>query len=303
MSTNHYKNIESYLSGNLNPDEKIEFEKELLSDEALREEFNFQKNVIDGIKAYRKAELKSHLSSITVSPWELFIQSTVGKAVVGATSVLIISGSVYFFSQSPDQTITASNSSEITIDAPIASREFIFEIPEAEETNTTTQKDEPSYSSNKKLKPVPESSEIAENQNNSESQTSNDQIGFTPSIIVPEDVSEIEDEQQLQVSEISKDVFEKKVAENKEKPVDIEVLDTRSNILSYKYFDGKLSLLGDFGESPYQIIEVIGSGGKELYLFHDGNYYEIEVSSERKPLKAITDSKKIKELNILKNYK
>ncbi len=302
MSTNHYTNIESYLSGNLNPEERIEFEKELLSDEALREEFNFQQNVIDGIKAYRKAELKSHLSSITISPLEMFVQSTVGKAVIGATSVLIISGSVYFFSQSPDQTITASNSSEITIDAPLASKEFVLNIPEADQKNDLSE-DESSNSSRMVVEPVEESSEIAENITDEESQTSKNQIDLTPSIIVPEDVSEIEEDKQLQVSEISKDVFEKKVTENKEKPVNIEVLDTRSNILSYKYFDGKLSLMGDFGKSPYQIIEVIGSGGKELYLFHNGNYYEIEVSSERKPLKAITDSKKIKELDILKNYK
>jgi len=302
MSTNHYKNIESYLSGNLNPDENVEFEKELLSDEALREEFNFQQNVIDGIKAYRKAELKSHLSSITISPWEIFVQSTIGKAVIGATSVLIISGSVYFFSQSPDQTITVSNSSEITIDAPLASKEFILNIPEAGPKNFLSE-EESSKSTRITVEPEEDLIEIAENVSQEESQNSKDQIDFTPSIIVPEDVSEIEEDQQLQVSEISKDVFEKKVSKNKEKPVDIEVLDTRSNILSYKYFDGKLSLLGDFGKSPYQILEVIGSGGKELYLFHNGNYYEIEVSSERKPLKAITDSKKIKELNILKNYK
>jgi len=76
-----------------------------------------------------------------------------------------------------------------------------------------------------------------------------------------------------------------------------------SEDLRYEYFDGKLALYGNFGNSPYQILEINQNGEKRLFLFHETSFYAITNTSVALPLERIEDAEMIEELEIFKNEK
>ena len=67
MSKNiHFEQVGGFLDNELSPDELIKFNEELSQNPELVKELNFQKELVEGINANRKAELKARLDSINV---------------------------------------------------------------------------------------------------------------------------------------------------------------------------------------------------------------------------------------------
>jgi hypothetical protein len=66
----------------------------------------------------------------------------------------------------------------------------------------------------------------------------------------------------------------------------------------YQFYQGKLFLYGDFGKSPYQIIELNTNFGKKLFLFYDSTFHTIKNEQVIvAPLEEITDQNLVSELN------
>ncbi len=59
--------VNSYLDNELSDIDRLDFENKLLHDSELREEYNFQKDIVKGIKETRRLELKSRLSNIPIN--------------------------------------------------------------------------------------------------------------------------------------------------------------------------------------------------------------------------------------------
>ena len=115
------QNIEGYLRGELSPMEARGFEQKIAENADLSEAVQFQKDIIDTLKAERKAQLKARLQNIEL-PKELpqSASSTpfyANKAVIAASIVAITGASalLYFFNNKTENTPeTASISSNST---------------------------------------------------------------------------------------------------------------------------------------------------------------------------------------------
>ena len=88
--------VNSYLDNDLSKVDRLDFENKLLHDSELREEYNFQQDLVNGIKETRRLELKSRLSNIPITTP---LYQTIGfKAIAVATiSAGIGFGAYYAF--------------------------------------------------------------------------------------------------------------------------------------------------------------------------------------------------------------
>ncbi len=60
--------MDLFLRGEMSPSEADEFRQELDSDPLLKSEFELNDAIVNGIKQYRKAEIKARLASLPISP-------------------------------------------------------------------------------------------------------------------------------------------------------------------------------------------------------------------------------------------
>mgnify|MGYP006274291215 CR=1 FL=1 len=285
-----YQKIENYLTGNMSAEESSQFEEILRSDPAVRQEMDFQRSVIEGVKQYRKQQIKASLSEVTISPWTNFLSSGLGKAAIGIIVPTLIGGTIYLTTTTGDSSEELSIGKEIIIDAPEKNT-----IPKIKIEEKSEERIAESRSEDKTL--VIQAEEPAtDNTSGAEEET------FTPQITLPEEIDEVAEDTDFESDEISQQVYTAPVPESEGK-VDVNVENTDSGIMKYRYFEGKLNLYGNFKDTTYQLLEVIGSDGKELYLFYKDAYYELNSGSEIQVLTRISNQKKIDQLEILKNHK
>ena len=76
--------VSNYLDNELSDIDRLDFENKLLHDSELREEYNFQKDLVNGIKEARRLELKSRLSNI---PINTPLYQTIGFKAVSLASI------------------------------------------------------------------------------------------------------------------------------------------------------------------------------------------------------------------------
>jgi hypothetical protein len=63
----NFEKVEAYFENRLGENEKQDFLKEVESNPELKSEFEFQRQVIEGIKEVRKAELKTMLDNVPIA--------------------------------------------------------------------------------------------------------------------------------------------------------------------------------------------------------------------------------------------
>ena len=108
MNTRLQEKIDQYHAGRLSSDEMSVLEKELASDPSLQAESNFQSDIINGLKEFRKSELKSRLNGIEVNPaWFDFIQQSTLLKSFGGVAVATLIGTGVFLSASNNSSFTS----------------------------------------------------------------------------------------------------------------------------------------------------------------------------------------------------
>lgn len=287
METNHKEIlIERYLNDELSLSEKQAFEAEIQSNAELASEVSFQKLVINGIKKYRVSQLKSQLSAVDVSSGGL---GNTGITMVTSFVVLasIVSGIYYFDMQAESDQKTEMawiNSDQFIAEQPLP-LEFpvdrISAIEKVAEPKKSTKLTEQSASRMQKA--------IKKSDRKEKKSTI---IAVVPQIHLGE-------EERLFDAVESEDSFTE-ISSNKQRAIlNIALADGESKELKYKYAEGHLSLYGDFSASPYEILEINNTKGKQIYLYHLDVYYQIEPVMEITPLIPMSDAKKIEELKLV----
>src|SRR6478609_8420878 len=99
---NNIELIDDYLTNRLTEKEKGAFEQQLASDPSLKADVELQKNIVEGIKGARAAELKSMLNNVPIgSPVSVsFSALKVAAGIVGAGLLI---GSIYYHMQPEGQ--------------------------------------------------------------------------------------------------------------------------------------------------------------------------------------------------------
>lgn len=270
--------INAYFDGELSEIEKESFIKQLDSDPNLKNEFDFQSQVIEGIKSARKAELKARLDAVSIgtsgtsgsSSW-LKIAAIGGIATIGALTY-------YSFNDSAQETIqVAPKQIEEPIDKLIV-----------EEINENNEFDNQASNSSEPIITSDESKSVI----NSKNQVKVHKPDINkPDLVEPLEIETSEDAELLPESGFAEE------APARLSNIAIEVDNSKKRYaFHYQIKDGKLYLFGDFDKGLYEILEFNSSEGKILYLYYKQAYYDLKESAT-----DITALKEISEPALINN--
>ena len=269
--------IENYLQGKLPPDEARQFEEQVQSDTELSQELSFQKEIITGIENYRRAQLKTRLANIEVSP--VSVQS-MGTNVLGVVTIsaALLAGGWYFFNANAEE----KSGPLISMEGPSHDYMDHLQLPEIVEYEEAVIE----------KFPITSQDEVATRTEDNEKAI----VPTFPSISVPSAGNLSEDILTVDTAEEKIETFETSATSNQ--ALEVKMHELEDKVLKYTYYDGKLSLYGQFRGNPYQIIEINSDGGKRVFLYFSDAYYFISPTSEVSEMSRVNEQKLIEELNI-----
>jgi hypothetical protein len=252
---NNFELIDNYLTNRLGDAEKVEFEKQLASDPSLKADVTLQRQILEGVKKARAAELKAMLQKVPVggSASFNFPMLRMAAGVVGA-GLLIAALSFYF--KNGKEVPNMSSSIEDSINK-VDPKDF---EPLEEPTVSPTQPSE------NKEKKVEES--IDKKQDNSKKETARPTEQARPKIEAVDPSNEMIDnaEKKSVVRESSKSaITASHIA------VDVDSANKKYSF-HYQFSKGKLMLYGSFDKALYEILEISGEN-HSVFMFYKDNYY------------------------------
>lgn len=311
MNTN--SNIEElvsrYLEGEMSDIEKLNFENQLVNNPGVQEEFQLQKDILEGIREHRKAELKARLNDINIP--SAGITQYLGLKVASLITVTAAVGFGVYFAlvdkELPNKLAITGNALE-KVEIPeipeVHKKQNVSPEPkavtEAESLAKTTPATKPKQGLEKKSTPNVLPGAIKENKKAPVP---------APEIVKPDFVEDVAEETidhkgdsfELNVNSLAN---VNKLDENR---VEVETVFDRRKDFHYKFYNKKLYLYGDFEKAPYEIIEynadVPGqkADNKLYFLYYEGKFYELETGQMKvSPLKEIVNEELINELKLLR---
>lgn len=297
--TNKQELIDQYHSGDLSPEQMADFENQLELNPELKAESDLQSEIIDGLKEFRKAELKSRLNAIDVSPgWMEFVQqSSLVKSFGGVAVATLIGSGVYLYAER-DETVPSSTDNSIVISAPeMEQDEFNFDLSTliVSEEVSDLKENQKSIAFSSPISRV-ESKDLNSKE---EKGTGDKSEAFVPEFSAP-NANSVEDDSKFESSDLDA-IPEVTATENSK--IDVITENVKNVNIKYKYYDGKLFLSGDFDQAPYEILEINSANGRRIYIQYLEKYYQVETAHKLSDLPEVTNQKLIKELHLLKENK
>lgn len=284
-SPDHSLLIEQYIEGTISASDKNILLQAMESDPTIKSEVAMQMELKNGIINYRKTELKNRLNAISVSGGSTSMYGVRIASGVAIVAVLL-TGSILYFNQAEENTLAIG---------PIQIENQ--ELPQAVQPKLP-QAVSPIKDKAKENSPEPKSTKP-----NNIAQRAQ---ATAPSIIEPEVIESFEDTE-LMIGNESMDTDTKHlgtVSSKESVKIEITVSEEKSSTNQYKFFNNKLYLYGDFGQTPYEIIEVNSLKTKSLFLFFNNEYYYIRPNqTEKVPFEEVANETLIEELKILKENK
>ncbi|MEP1032882.1 hypothetical protein [Ekhidna sp.] len=300
MTKLNQEQIDNYHSGKMSESEMTDFENMLESDPSIKAESDFQSDIVSGLKEYRKLELKSRLDAINVGPtWiEFAQQSALMKSLGGVIVASIIGTGIYFYGKKSDLPISGETA---TVVAPkVESIEFMWDLAEEGETSETNILDKPTQLVEVKVHDkLVEKMTTSSKEEEVSTKTESVEKSFKPAFEAP-NAESINDEE---FAATGLDEIPNSAESTKEAPIDVQSEISKSNVIKYKYYDGKLFLNGDFDKAPYEILEINSATGRRIYVYYLGSYYKVGIADKLTELPRVTNSNIISELKLLRENK
>jgi hypothetical protein len=288
MTKHQLELIERYLEQKMSAAEMARFENALLHDPLLKNEFELQRDIVDSIKAYRKAEIKARLEGIKINPAPQFATYLKIAASVTLTSFMIW-GAYTYFNAEDKEIITKVEIPAIT-ETPFIP--FIEEVPDM----PLAQHIEPAGADIEVVTPKPS--------RRTERVAAKRELKL-PEVRLPDVLANFEDTSPMIMDKgLPKPPTSFPNIDEKSLVPEILVKDLpgKKNQFFYQNYDGKLYLYGNFSASPYELIELNTEAGRRLFLNYDSSYFNIKPDQKDVvPLERIQDSSLVQELNVLKD--
>ena len=266
---NNIEKIEDLIADRLDKIEAEEVSQFVNSDAGAKQEFEFQRSVINEISAVRERELKARLGALAVSTGGLTLAKKYLIAA-GVASVTLVSG--LYLSSTKDQVPVENLEMEASVDIPsldqdlVENQEIQVLVEEESSKVSTTENIEPKQtSSRKEVGSVEKSSKVESN-------------AKVPTVVLPGDLKSVDDELLISLDNEDNTGTEGHVADIDEGTVMI-VPQAKKNRFHYK-FDGNAVYvqIADYSaEKPAVLIDYPEK--KELYLSYGGKYYELSANS------------------------
>jgi hypothetical protein len=285
--------VTKYLEGGMTGSEQYIFEDQLTSDPLLKTEFEHQNEIVNGLKEFRKTQLKTRLNNLTVGPGIIGVLSqSVSMKTLSyvVTSILIGAGSYYYFNSPRKPKAVNLSYVESRLD---------FLLPEIDYSNNAV---DLSYKYNQNTD-LTEWIIEEETKKNGEAEEQTNKISLIDFSVpeVHDDVSTDDPPEPEQILEKAVARSESFVAAGEFSKVDIENVVNNRYKFHYKLDNNKLYLYGKFEASPYEIIEINSFQSKKLFFYYNRNYFKLNQNvNDISPLLKIENPEIITELNILK---
>ena len=278
--------IEAYFNNELTEAERQQLLQDVDTDASLKSEFQFQQEVIDGIKAYRKQELIARLDKVEI----VSAGKPVWLKVLGITGTVAVVtlGTYLWLDKTTGQTSHKAESSQVeeTIapnqEALPANEQVADKITPIADTQgeamaTDTKKDEQPEPAGKTDKAETTSK--------------------VPDVVIPE-ITEPETEATTTTDvDITAPKAMSSSAVRLSTSTDVEVRLSKKYKFHYQVKDGGLILYGNFNDSPFEVLEMKTSKGIKSYLYYKGHFYALATDSDKiRPLVAIENQELIAEL-------
>ena len=299
--------IAQYLTQRMTDVERSAFEQKISESPQLAQKIKFEKQIAEGIKNYKKGILKSRLNQLEVGSSIGETTSMATKIALSAFTIVVLGGLSYFLLY-PEETTLIENK-EIKIDTDITTEDRNVDIPLMNDTISEGLSDKKGGTSSI-TKDIENTSEkvpvkVSAKQLKKSSKLDKEDLESKVQVVLPDmDGSEIYFDEPLASSQDFVDNLVKDQARvnlNSELMVEIEM--KKSKKLKYVYEGQKLILIGDFSAAPYQIIEDNTSLKKKIYLYYQGEYYALPLTSEKKELSPVTGARLLDYLVNLRNKK
>jgi hypothetical protein len=273
----NFERIDDFLANRLSEADRKSFEEQLAGNPSLKEELNFQSQLVEGVRKARAHELKSMLQQVPVSGGASWGSLKMAAAVVGAG---LIGASLYFYYDND---------------------EAVIHPAESQVSTTITPQPEPTSSETVAADETKPEHEVVTSPAETKPARKNNTISTAPKKSDPvtrPDINMMDQADDMTTSEAP--VIENTSGSRME--ISIAKMDVVTGIADkkhgfhYQFSQGKLLLYGPFDKNLYEILEVHGDN-RSVFLFYRENYYLLnEKETQITPLKAIADAELIKRL-------
>lgn len=266
--------IDAYFNGELGTAEKENLLNQLSNNSELKQEFDLQSDIIEGLKNTRKAELKARLDNVAIGGSGTSA-ITLGKVAI--VSLTIATGAFIYFNSientTPTESVVPKELNESFEDMIPTDNNALIASEESVVDKEVTTADEDIITANVEDKIVAKEPEINK-----------------PQLFEPIEL-EADNTDDIMPEGVANEDFA--IISN----IDIEIDNSkRKYSFHYQFKEGKLFLFGTFDKGLYEILEFNSTEGKILYLFYKGKYYGLN-----KDLTDITELSEIQDASLIQN--
>jgi len=282
----NFELIDDYLSNRLKGAEKEAFEKELNNDPSLKSDLDFQKQVVEGIRTARAAELKNMLSKVPVGGSTVSMDFTAMRMAAGVIGAGVVGAAIYFFvtrGEAPpfDKAATDFNKKTEELKKPETQPQDVTKVaPDSSRENVpavTTPEKEIKKEQKKQTKPVQEVKPAEK-----------------PKLEVTDPSAELESSDNTKTENPTANISRSDVTASHIQ-VDIDSSNKKYDF-HYQFVNGKLMLFGTFDKSLYEVLEINGAR-HAVFLFYKDGYYLLDQNQHKvTKLEPITDTALISKL-------
>ena len=284
-----------FLENKLSEQERLFLQEKISSDPSFKEEFSLQKDTINVLREFRKSQIKQRLESIEVG-------IGIGGFIAGLKLIhwIFISGVisvVSFFVVTSENPEYSEPSSLVTFNDQhiIDANKTLPELPKPKIEPIPAATEERTYKKNQATDEL-----IVERKNEDIREV------IQPEAIQPEVLENFPD--QNADPDFPDDLAIENPAtallESDNDQLGVEAVSSEEFEFHYMYFENKLFLYGSFGSTPYEIMEMNSSNGKKVFMYHNGDFFQIKENT-RQPsaLTKIENTNLIEELQIARKLK
>ena len=288
---NDFGNIDRYFRGEMGVEEIQQFESIITQNPILEKEFSFQQELVEGIQAARKAELKAILNNIDVTTGVTVSKSGILTKILGSVAIagIVVAGAYLYLGE--DEVI--SQTEPVNTNPEVVKQETTKDIEDIPVVDT---KDSTAVTIVEKDN-IPQETTVTSEVTKTE--------GKTKTLIVINEANVQEGfDDEIEVSETEAPANHL-ISKSKVTHSTLEVAIEKSKRYSFHYQvkNNTLALYGDFS-NLYEILEFHKDGNTTTYLKYDKKYYEInKQQSKAAPLVELTEDQLLKLLDSIENNK
>jgi len=294
--------IAQYLTRRMSEVERSAFEKKISESPQLSQKIQFEKQIAQGIKNYKKGILKSRLNQLELGPSIVETTSITTKTILAGITVIVIVGLSYFM-LTPDEILVIENR-ETMIGTDGITEDKNAKISLEIDTSYVMLSDKKEDERNSSITKDIENTAIkVSKQSKKESKSDKVILQAEVEVVLPDmDGTEISfDETFDSLQDFSDYLMKNQAQVNSVIELEVEIEMKKTKKLRYIYVGEKLILIGDFSTSLYQIIEDNMIDEKKLYLYFEQKYYILTETSEKKVLIPVSDIRLLDYLVDLRN--